>query len=346
MTPRAMPAALALVALLPSLAAASPFEVVRVAEPATLTQGGDTKTLAAPLTLAAGDVLSAGARGKVALRFAGGSFTLSSLGDLQVFETTPARGAQPAVARLKLLGGALRVDGRGKPAQDIRLNVGSLKTRIANAHVWAANTAEGDTVCALAGAVSVQTDGQSEERLTSPGSCLRREPDGQISRFAASADVAVTGAMEATRFADAPSVLAAGAVVAAKPAVAVAASVSTPAPAPIIAAAPAKPAAPAPAAAMPPPSKPTPPPAAAPTPAADAKGWTVVVLSLNRPEPVAAHAQALTAKGLPAATRQVNVNGAAMHRVVVGQFATQAEARSYAAGPLARAGLKGWAAAL
>ena len=54
----------------------------------------------------------------------------------------------------------------------------------------------------------------------------------------------------------------------------------------------------------------------------------------------------LSAKGLPASTRTAQVKGVTMHRVAVGSFATQAEARAYAAGPLAKSGIKGWASPL
>jgi len=311
-----------------------PVSVLRLDDPVEITQGGETRPLRPDTVLTPGDVISASTRGKVELQFAGsGRFTLSNLGELQVFEAQLAKGKQPALAKLKLLGGALRVDSRaakGKAGQDIRLNVGSLKTRITNAEAWAANTAEGDTLCLLAGRVSVQTDGSAEERLIVPGSCLRREPDGQLSRFTAESDAVVVGAIDATRFTSEAIPLPLPAKVSPS--------------APIIASAPLRSAdlAPTPAA-----SAPVASPAAAPAPpAADSRGWTVVVLSLSRPEPVAERAKALTEQGLPASSRSATVNGMTMHRVVVGQFTTQAAARDYATQTLAKAGIKGWAAPL
>ncbi|MES2683774.1 MAG: SPOR domain-containing protein [Pseudomonadota bacterium] len=308
-------------------AQAADFQALRVNAPATLSRAGDSVALLPQGAVMTGDVVSAGPRGKVALQLdRQGLITLSSLGDLQVFEAKALRGKQPASAKLKLLAGALRVDSRaakGKPAQDVRVNVGSLKTRIFNAEAWGANTAEGDTFCLLAGTVSVQTDASTEERLETPGSCLRREPDGQISRFAADTDAVIVGAISATTFEGMSPI--ASTLVAELEA---SGKVAAPAPAPAaVASAPMR--------------------SAVPAPAADASGgWTVVVLSLAKPEPVAARAQALAEQGLPASTRSATVNGVTMHRVAVGSFASQAEARAYAASTLAKSGIKGWAAPL
>ncbi|MDO9452523.1 MAG: SPOR domain-containing protein [Stagnimonas sp.] len=299
-----------------SWASAADFVAVRVNAPATLQHAGGTTALVPKQAIVTGDVVSAGARGKIALQLGGsGLMTLASLGDVQVFEAKAATGAQPASAKLKLLGGALRVDSRatnGKPAQDIRLNIGSLKTRLLNADAWGANTAEGDTLCLMAGAASVQTGAAADERLDVIGSCLRREPDGQLSRFAVDADPLIVSAIAATRFEGM------GGVVTTLMAEAAAEEAVVTPPAPATAA----------------------------TPAPAGSGWTIVVLSLSKPEPVAARAQALAAQGLPATTRTATINGATMHRVAVGSFATQAEARAYAAGTLAKSGIKGWPAPL
>jgi len=302
-------------------ATAADFMVLRASAPATVKHEGNSTDAVPTRPVVAGDVVSAGPRGKVALQLAGtGLITLSSLGDLQVFEAKPGGGKQPASAKLKLLAGALRVDSRavnGKPAQDVRLNVGSLKTRLYNADAWAANTAEGDTVCVLAGAVSLQTGGASEERLDAPGRCLRREPDGQLNRFEATSDPVIVGAIAATRFEGSADLV-----------TTLVAEAAAPTPAATIKAAP------VPAAAS----------EAVPQSAAGAnKGaWTIVVLSLSKPEPIAARTQALAQQGLPATTRTAVINGITMHRVAVGSFATQAEARAYAAGTLAKRGIKGW----
>ncbi len=310
---------------LTTAASAADLLVLRVNAPASVQRGGAQTPLAARQMLVAGDVISVGNRGKVALQLDGsGLITLSSLADVQLFEVKPGTGRQAAVAKLKLLGGAMRVDsraGRGKPAQDVRLNIGSLKTRLLSADAWGANTAEGDTLCVFSGAVDVQTGSGSDERLEVPGSCLRREPDGQLNRFAVDSDPVIVGAVTATRFEGSGEVVDS----------LLAEAKTEAAASPVIAAAPAP--APAPMRSAPP---------AAVVNANTGTAWTVVVLSLSKPEPVAAHAQALVAKGLPASTRTATVNGATMHRVAVGSFATQAEARAYAAGTLAKSGIKGW----
>lgn len=322
MSPRALLVFGLCMAPVAASAAKADLVVVQVAGPTTVQNASGSGELAAGRAVLAGDVLSAGARGKLALQLAGsGLITLSSLGDLQVYEARAAAGKQPPIAKLKLLAGALRVDSRavnGKPAQDIRLNVGSLKSRVLNADAWGANTAEGDTLCVLAGAVSVQTASGSDERLATAGSCLRREPDGQISRFAAASDPVIVGAISATRLEGAGSTLSSIEAEAQAEATVEAEARAAPARAKTDI-------------------------AVVPATAASANGeWTVVVLSLAKPEPVAAQAQALAQQGLPATVRQATVNGQTMHRVAVGSFASAAEARAYAAGTLAKSGLKGW----
>lgn len=319
-----------------STAIAADLVAVRANAPATLLRAGVSTALKPQQALMAGDVVSAGSRGKVALQLAGsGLMTFSSLADVQVFEARAASGKLPAIAKLKLLAGAARIDSRainGKPAQDVRLNVGSLKTRLMNADAWAANTAEGDTLCLMAGVASVQTGGVVDERLELAGSCLRREPDGQLSRFAVDTDPVIVGAIAATRFEEMGPVVsslmaeasAEEKIAAYAPTVAAELIPTTPSPA----AATARVAPPAPAAALP-----------------GEHGWTVVVLSMSKPEPVQAQAKALIERGLPATTRTAVVKGMTMHRVAVGSFATQAEARAYAA-TLVNSGLKGWATPL
>ena len=292
-------------------ATAADFVVTGVAEPATLRRDGGAAPLTAPTALLAGDVVSAGARGKVAMQLAdNGLITLSSLADLQVFDAEAGKGKRLSTAKLKLLAGALRVDSRatnGKPMQDVRLNVGSLKTRILNADAWGANTAEGDTLCVIAGAVQLQTEGIENESISSPGSCVRREPDGRLRRFAAASDTVVIGAIDATRFDGMTTRLPAAAAVAAEPAASPAQT------------APAMPA------------------------EMDANGdWTVVVLSLSRPEVVQARADELAGQGLPTTVRTATINGVLMHRVAIGQLATVEDARAYVAETLAPKGISGW----
>lgn len=339
MSPRALLAVGLCLGSAGAWAAKADFIAVQVMGPTTVQNSGGSTDLAAGRAIAAGDVVSAGARGKVALQLAGsGLMTLSSLGDLQVFDARGAAGKQPPIAKLKLLAGALRVDTRavnGRAAQDVRLNIGSLKSRVFNADAWGANTAEGDTLCVMAGAVSVQTD-SGDERLDTPGSCLRREPDGQLSRFASADDPVIVGAIAATRLEGAGAMVNS---IAAEAQAEASMEAQARVAAPVVAVAKAEP--------LPPPASPSVSSPSVSTPSASSGGdWTVVVLSLAKPEPVAAQAQVLVQQGLPATVRQATVNGQTMHRVAVGSFASAAEARAYAAGTLAKSGLKGWPAKL
>jgi cell division septation protein DedD len=282
--------------------------VGQVSAPATLQRGGSGSALLPQEMLEAGDIVSAGPRGRVLLRFGGGSMTLSSLGDLQVFDAKAPRG-KAVTGKFKLLAGALRVDSRaaaGAPAQDVRLNIGSLKVRILAADAWGANTAEGDTICVMAGQVGVQTQGSSEERLDRAGDCLRREPDGRLRQLTLAEDELLAAAVAATRIERGAAPLPAS-------------------PVPVIVAAPA------------PQTAPT----SSPTMAGD---WTVVVLSLNRPEPVTTRVQKLQEQGLPATGGTAEVKGLTMHRVLVGSFGSREEARAYAATTLAPRGIQGWPA--
>lgn len=311
-------------------AGAADFTVSRVTEPATLGRAATTLPLARGQTLQPGDVVSAGNHGLVELQLGSGSIQVLPLGDLQVFDAKGAAAAQPANAKLKLLAGTIRVDSRATrrgAAQDVRLNIGPLKSRIFGADVWAANTAEGNTLCALAGLVEAQIDGRLEQ-LDKPRTCLRIEPDGRFTRFALDDDALVARAVAAS-----------GTLQAAEP------STKTVPPSshqtPVIATAAQPPATTA--AASPPAAKPPP---AVTSGGLDTSGWTVVVLSLASRETIEQRTRQLIGQGLPATTVGTNVGGKPMYRVTVGRFTSQAEARSYAAGPLAGAGLKGWVAPL
>jgi hypothetical protein len=251
-----------------------------------------------------GDTLSLATSSRVALQLGGsGLITLARGAELQVYDS---RRGNPSLGRFKLLGGSVRIDSRGvsgRPAQDIRLNVGSLKSRIYGAEVLGANDAAGDTLCLLAGALEIQTEGAPDARLDQPGACLRRAPDGQLSRLRLDTDSRMGLALSATEFAEPVET----------------ADARSAGPAPIIA-------------------------AASVTTAAPAKpgSWTVVVLSLGKRDVVEARTQSLLDQGLPAVTRSAEVKGQTMYRVTVGEFADQTQARGYAKGTLAKAGIDGW----
>lgn len=294
--------------------AASELVVTRVEGNARLTRADGGRPLATRTTLLNGDVLSLSGNSRVALQLADrGMISLARGAELQVYDN---RGGAVAVGRFKLLSGTARVDSRGKPAQDIRLNVGSLKARILGAEAIGTNDAAGETLCVLAGALEIQTAGAPDTRLDLPGSCLRRTPDGLLRNLRLDSDPPMATALAASEFGGEPA-----------PAPAVAAT--KPPPAPII----------APAATSP---TPIPPPAPAAAGTSKASGWTVVVLSLAQREPVEQRTQSLLDQGLPAATRSADVKGKQMYRVTVGEFASQTEARDYSRNTLVKAGIQGW----
>lgn len=262
-----------------------------------------------------GDIVTLTPNSRAALQLAGaGLITLARSAELQVFDS---RAGTPALGRFKLLSGTARIDSRvgsGRVPLDVRLNVGSLKSRIYGAEALGANDAAGETLCLLAGAIEVQTSGAPDRRLDSPGNCLRRAPDGQVRELRLSEDQPMRLALSASEFAGPEP----------------ASASSHPAPTPIIA----------------PVAKPAAVSTAAPVATAKAGGWTVVVLSLAKREAVESRSQALLDQGLPAATRQAEVKGQIMYRSTVGNFQSAEEARAYAKTTLATAGIQGWIAPL
>ena len=296
-----------------ALAAPPALLALRVDAPASLLRNGSSSALHPQKAIATGDVVSTDAAGKVALQLAGrGRLVLSNFGELQIHD------ARPALGKFALLAGALRVDSRatrGQPAQDVRLNIGALRTRLLGTDAWAARTQEGDALCLLTGKISIQIEGAEEQPLDVAGSCLRRAPDGRIERFSIDSDPLLASAIAATAFEES------GSTVAEVPP----AAASVPAP------------------------KASPPPAASaavPAAADTSGGWTFVVLSNPRPEPVAARVQALIEQGLPASSRTAVVKGMPVHRASIGRFASRTEANTYAARTLTKLGIKGWAAPL
>lgn len=292
--------------------AASDLITTRVDGNARVSRGGGNQPLTVRMPVLGGDVLSLSGSSKVSLQLDGrGLITLARGAELQVFDAE--RGGAGSLGRFKLLSGTVRIDSRGsKPAQDVRLNVGTLKARILGAEAVGANDAAGDTLCVLAGAIEIQTPGGADARLDIPGSCLRRTPDGLLRNLRLDSDPPIASSLAATEGSvdsdtdtitlDAP-----------RP--------SRPTPAPIIAAAGT---------------------AAPVSKTAVGGGWTVVVLSLPQRETVDKRSQALQDQGLPATVRAAEVKGRTVHRVTVGEFGTQAEARDYARNVLGKAGIEGW----
>lgn len=306
--------------------AAPDLLALHVADSVTLIRNGKDTLLQPYQPLLSGDVVQVGARGGVALQLGGaGLISVSSLGEVRVFDTQAGSATTPAMGQFKLVAGAMLVEshriGRKQLPQDVRLNVGSLKTRIYGATVWSSSALEGDTVCLINGAAEIQITDEADRRLDTVGACLRREPSGLLRNFTIDSDDSLSAAIAATAYGDhdpeatvqPPVVTDAAAKLAiptkARPAPTIASANNT---------------------------------AAVSAVAASATGWTVVVLSLSAAEPVNARTQSLQNQGLPAITRSASINGKQMYRVTIGQFASQLEALAYAHGPLAKAGLTGW----
>lgn len=297
--------------------AASELMVTRVEGSARVTRADGVRPLSARLPLLNGDVVSLSGSSRVALQLdRSGMISLARSAELQVYDS---RGGGAAVGRFKLLSGTARLDSRGRPAQDIRLNVGSLKARILGAEAIATNDAAGETLCVLAGALEIQTAGAPDARLDLPGSCLRRTPDGLLRNLRLDSDPPMTTALAASEFRGEAQPLAVAAT-------------AKPAPTPIIAPVAAPAASVASTVAAP----------ATTTGGSKASGWTVVVLSLASRDAVDQRTQSLLDQGLPAATRSAEVKGKAMYRVTVGEFASQAQAREYSRNTLTKAGIEGW----
>lgn len=321
-------------------AAASELKVLRVDGGARSVRPDAAVPLLPRNPVLNGDIVTLAPNGRAALQLAdAGLITLARGAELQVFDT---RAGVPAQGRFKLLSGTVRIDSRvgsGRVPLDIRLNVGSLKSRIYGAEALGANDAAGETLCLLAGAIEIQTSGAADTRLDSPGNCLRRTPDGQVRELRLGEDQPMRLALSASEFTD-PTPLTTTPM-----ATAATRSPPTPIIAPVSKPASATPASvPATAAMAPAPAAPSP---AASTPAAaKAGGWTVVVLSLAKREAVENRSQALLDQGLPAATRQIEVKGQILYRSTVGRFGSADEARAYAKTTLATAGIQGWVAPL
>lgn len=317
--------------------AAGDLLALRVASPVMVTSAGRDTPLTPGRALLAGEVLSAGPRGRAALQLDGGGLiTLGSLGSVQVYAASAGAASSPALGKFKLLAGPLKADSRGYSGglpQDLRLNVGGLKVRVYGASVWGAVTREGDTLCLISGAVEVQAGGTPDLRLDAAGDCLRRSPDGRVSRLNVNSEPVIAAAIAATEFGDtvelppgpAPMDLPAD-----SPSTA---AVQTPKPTrspPIIARA----------------ASDLPAVAPMPVPGAKAGAWTLVVLSLAERKPVEARAQSLQDQGFAANVRETQVKGRTWHRVTVGEFSSQDEARRYAQQTLAKAGIQAWVARL
>lgn len=115
--------------------------------------------------------------GRLALVISGGGhLVLGGDSELLVQDLQPGEApARSALLRLQLKSGALQVDARKleqtAPA-DVRLQLPLLSMRIYGGNAWLQSGPDGDEVCALAGAVEVDTP-SGHDRLDRPGECLR-----------------------------------------------------------------------------------------------------------------------------------------------------------------------------
>lgn len=85
-------------------------------------------------------------------------------------------GGDPAVARVQLLDGAVRIDSRDL---DLRINAGGLRGRVLDGEAWLSTGRDGDLACVLRGRLELRHGGETGvQTLEQPGECLRL--DGQI----------------------------------------------------------------------------------------------------------------------------------------------------------------------
>ncbi|HVT36164.1 MAG TPA: hypothetical protein VHE37_11285, partial [Nevskiaceae bacterium] len=167
-----------LAACLPATAlAALPLQVQRVAAPAQLLHAGKKTLLTPRKPIEAGDRLVVGHIGRVGLRLVpSGELLLGEDSELFVHSAEPGTAGGGTVVRLALTHGSLHLDSLprdGQPAEDMRLNVGTLRVRVLGAEVWAgAEPGVAETVCLLQGTVDIATD-FGNEHLDTPGDCLR-----------------------------------------------------------------------------------------------------------------------------------------------------------------------------
>lgn len=193
--------------LLSATAQAADLEVARVENNGNVrhVDGGAT-ALRSRDPLRDGDIVTTGALGHVSIRLAGGgSLVLGEQATLQVNgSVAPDPPARAALARLKLVGGALYVDARkseqGAPA-DVRLGVGVLQARLYGTEAWAEHSRAGDEICLISGAAEIDTPG-AHQRLDTAGECLRWTTAGGAQRLSAAEAGTLLPRLAATHFSD------------------------------------------------------------------------------------------------------------------------------------------------
>lgn len=174
--------------------------VLRVAPPAKLLASDKAAALLPGKHLPTGSRVSTGANGRLAVQVGGGVLTLG--GDSELFLHSTSAGSRADIVRVALARGALRVQPtrEARLPLDARLNVGPLRLRALGTDLWAAAETRGETVCLIAGSVSIEAE-FGTETLATPGDCLFFS--AQNRRMVLKADTADTLArkLERTAFA-------------------------------------------------------------------------------------------------------------------------------------------------
>lgn len=165
----------ALLAVPGSAAAAEPMTLVvlQAAKPFSVMRAEQVVPPARELPVAKADVLRTGVNGRGSLRFGVALMTLGPEAEALVEDIQQPAGGFNGRLDLKLVRGALRIDGsrERRLPQDIRLTLTDLRLRVFGADVWAESSAERRSVCLLSGAVEIVTV-SGAERLEEPGDCL------------------------------------------------------------------------------------------------------------------------------------------------------------------------------
>jgi cell division septation protein DedD len=227
--------------------------------------------------------------------------------------------ARMHLVRLVVDSGSMRASTRAAstpiPA-DLRINIGGLRLRVLGAEVWMERGRDFDEVCVIEGAVELQTPA-GPHRLDEPGSCLRLLATG-IQHLDPAAAAPITPRLQRTALAVLGGLSPSTASV----------------PSPAIEASP-----------SPMPAPPPPPPqTAAPAATGAEHAWTIVLASVPDEDAARREAERLRAGGLD--TRVVDTlrdDGSRTWRVVVGRYASKADAATDIASIRKRRGLaKAW----
>lgn len=162
-----------LAALAPTvlLAAPLPVQITKFEGEVVQVAGSAHSGIALGKSLEAGTEIRTGKDGRAELSLHGDP-TLALGNGVQLL----VHSLDQRVLRLRIASGAVRVDTRaakGGKSRDVRLNVGDLRVRVANADAWTELGERGGQVCLIAGVVEAQQP-SGVARLDTPGQCLRQ----------------------------------------------------------------------------------------------------------------------------------------------------------------------------